>query len=83
MPFMAARCVRMVVLGIRAVVKAIGRFASRGLHRNGEEGQSEPKSARDEKLDEFRKKLVDTFDDEGWVGEVMARVREWSFGQSR
>ena len=75
-PLMAARCIRMVVLGIRAMGKAIGQYVGRQPHRGEEEGQREPKSARDEALAEYRKTLENTYDDKECIDYIMLRVRD-------
>ena len=77
-PFMAARCIRMVVSGIKAMGKAIGRYAGHRPRRGEEEGQRKPKSARDEALDEYRKTLENTFSDKECIDDIMSCVRDWT-----
>ena len=77
-PFIAARCIRMVVSGIKAVGKAIGRGTGGRPHRGEEDGASERKSATDEALDEYRKTLENTFNDKQCIDEIMEYVREWT-----
>ena len=79
-PFMAARCIRMVVSGIRAAGEAIGRYVGSRPRRGEEEGQREPKSARDEALGEYRKILESTFNDKECIDVILFRISIWTDG---
>ena len=83
-PFMVAKCaryltypLRMTVSSFRDAAKAIGRCTGSQPRRDEEDGPSEPKSARDEALDGYRKLLEDTFNrsDEKYIDSVMFSVR--------
>lgn len=75
---MIARCIRMVVLGIKAASEAIGHCASSRPHRSEANAQSVPRGSRDEILDNFRETLENTFNDEERIIEITLRIKKWS-----
>lgn len=74
-PFIVSKCIRVAVLGIRAVGQAIERCTGRRSQTGEEEAQIEPKNA-----DEYRKTLENTFGEEGRISFVMLCVRGWTEG---